>query len=122
MGTGRFYVYFLQVLTGDAPFRSVPRQALVYSVVHDGKRPDQPENASALGFSDSLWVFTRRCWDTKVELRPEVLEVVSHLGEAATHWNGLMPPCVKAEDVVSSSDEMSDSMKYGEFKILIFHS
>ena len=118
-GTGRFYLYFPQVLTGDIPFRGAPRPALVYYVVNDGKRPNKPENAPALGFSDSLWSFTQRCWDAKVELRPEVGEVVRHLGEAAINWNGLMPPCAKAEDVVSGSEEMSDSMKYGEFEIMI---
>jgi len=93
----------------------------VHSVVRDEKRPDQPENASVIGFSDSLWGFTRRCWDGQAESRPDVGEVVSHLGEAAIRWNGLMPPCAKVENVASSSVEMSDSTKYGEFKILTLH-
>ena len=120
VGTGRIYVCFLQVLTGDVPFRGVPRPALVFSVVHDGKRPDKPENASTLGFSHSLWSFIQRCWDGK-GLRPGVEEVVRHLGEAAVNWNGLMPPCARAEGVVSSSEEISDSMKYGEFEIFIVY-
>src|SRR5258708_7088197 len=74
-GTSRFYIHFLQVLTGEIPFRGVPQPALVYSVVHDGKRPDKPENASVLGFSDSLWNFTQRCWG-KMGLRPDIREVV----------------------------------------------
>jgi len=47
-----------------------------------------------------------------MESRPEVVEVVRHLGEAAGNWNGLMPPCVQAKAVV-------DLMKPGEFEVLI---
>ena len=85
-----FYVRSLQVLTGEIPFRGVPQSALGYAVVH-GKRPDKPENASAIGFSDSLWNFAQRCWDGKIELRPKVGEVITHLREAAANWDGRMP-------------------------------
>jgi len=80
-----------------------------------GKRPVKPENAPAIGFSDSLWDLARRCWDGKIELRPEVGEVVTHLGEAAAEWDGLMPPCVQADNFASCST--SDS-ELGEFGIL----
>ena len=120
-GIDHFYIYFLQVLTGETPFRGISRPALVYSVVHDKKCPDKPENAPDLGFSNSLWSLTQRCWDDEMGLRPGVGEVVKHLGEEAINWNGLMPPCAKAKDVVSDSEEMSDSMGYGELGILIFH-
>ena len=92
-----FYICFFQVLTGDIPFRGVQQLASVYSVVQ-GLRPVKPKNASAIGLSDSLWGFTQRCWDGKVELRPEVGEVVMHLAEAMASWDGLMPPCVQARD------------------------
>ena len=117
--TGCFYAYFLQVLTGETPFHDVRQAAPVLSAVW-GTRPAKPENAPAIGFSDSLWGFTQRCWDGKVELRPEVGEVVTQLEEAVASWDGLMPPCVQAENATSASKgEMSDSMKYSEFEILI---
>ena len=82
-----------------------------------GKRPDKPANASSIGFSDSLWGFTQRCWDGKIESRPEVGEVMKHLGEAAINWNGLMPPCVLSETVMPCSGEESSDL--GEFDIYI---
>jgi len=113
----RFYVSFLQVLTGETPFHDVPPSALGYFVVR-GKRPDKPENALAIGLSDSLWDFTQRCWDGKVELRPEVGEVVMRLGEAAASWDGLMPPCPRAGDVASDPEESElDSGGPSEFSI-----
>ena len=92
----------------------------MYSVVIDGKRPDKPENASVIGFSDSLWGFAQRCWDGKMELRPKVEEVVTHLGEAAANWSGLMPPSVQTENVASEDvEDTTDTVKYSELEILI---
>jgi len=88
-----------------------------YHVVR-GKRPDKPNNAPAIGFSDSLWGFTQRCWDGKIDLRPEAGEVVMHLGEAAAKWDGLMPPCVQAENAASCSEEETSDSEFGESEIL----
>ena len=114
----RLFFYFVQVLTGEIPFRKAHQTELVWSVVQ-GLRPDKPENASSIGFSDLLWGFVQRCWDADAKLRPNVMEVVTHLGEAAANWNGFMPPCVEVENVPSGPKESaSDSMDYREFEIL----
>lgn len=119
MGIGRSYTRFFQVLTGETPFRDIQQSALAFHVLR-GKRPDKPENATAIGFSDSLWRFTQRCWHRDVKSRPVVGEVVSHLKEAAANWDGLMPPHVQEnEDVASSSRGMSASNKPSGFEILI---
>ena len=123
--TGRFYLYFLQVLTGDAPFLGVPTSALVYRVVSGGVRPAKPWNAPALGFSDSLWAFTQRCWSGDVESRPGAEEVVTCLGEAVASWDGLMPPCAPAKIVTSDSrgawhsTVYLDSSEESEFDIAV---
>ena len=111
--------HFVQVLTGKIPFRGGRQMELGYSVI-EGLRPAKPENAAAIGFSDSLWEFTQRCWDSNMRLRPKVTEVVAHLGEAAANWCGVMAPCVQAENVASDSEEpISDSMQHCEFDIFI---
>lgn len=83
--------YLVQVLTGEMPFHDVQQPELGYSVVQ-GLRPTKPENAPAIGFSESLWGFVQLCWDSKKERRPEVAEVAAHLGEAAADWHGVMSP------------------------------
>lgn len=89
----------------------------VFSVV-DGHRPVKPENATTIGFSDSLWDFVQRCWDAKAESRPEAAEVVSHLAKATSEWNKDMPPCVQPENVPANLQEpVSDSMKYRELEV-----
>ena len=118
-GTTCFYVYLPQVLQGESPFRGIKDWALAWHVLR-GDRPGKPENAPAIGFSDSLWDFTERCWDGKMEFRPEVGEVVNHLEEAATKWNGLMPPCVQAKAFASGSEGAIDLTGRSEFEILIF--
>ena len=82
-----------------------------------GKRPDKPENAPAIGFSDSLWAFTQRCWSGGVGSRPGAGEVVTCLGEAVASWDGLMPPCAPVEKVTSDSKGVSDSKKYSELRL-----
>ena len=114
-----FYYYFAQVLTGEIPFRKVRQTELGWYVVQ-GLRPDKPENASSIGFSDLLWGFVQRCWDADGKLRPNVMEVVTHLGEAAANWNGFMPPCVEVENVPSGFKEFaSGSIEDCEFETLI---
>ena len=116
MGVACFYVSFLQVLTGEIPFRGVPQSALGHSVVQ-GRRPDKPENALVIGFSDSLWEFTQRCWDGRMESRPQVGEVVTRLRGAAADWDGLMPPRSLVESIASGSGGMLNLGKYSEFEL-----
>jgi len=119
VGICDFYVYSLQVLTGEVPFHGIPQSALGYHVVVRGKRPDKPRNASAIGFSNSLWGFTQRCWDGRMERRPKVGEVVTQLREAAANWDGLMPPGAQAGSAASGYEEpKSDPEEFGESAIL----
>jgi len=115
----RLFTYITQVLTGEAPFRKIRQTDLGFFVVQ-GIRPDKPENAATIGFSDSLWGFVQRCWDGDRDLRPRVAEVVTRLGKAAADWNGVLVPCVVVESVPSDSKEpLSDSMQHRELVFLI---
>ena len=81
-------------------------------LVVEGLRPKAPGNASAIGFSDLLWDFVQRCWDENKELRPQVADVVAHLGRAAREWDRPMPPHVlikASQDPGSAPSEHSKS-------------
>ncbi|KAF9785123.1 kinase-like domain-containing protein [Thelephora terrestris] len=109
-----FGLVIFQVITGELPFRGFGPTGHIYPVI-EGKRPDKPDNAPAIGFSDPLWAFTQRCWHADMKERPQVAEVVEHLGQASAEWNGVMAPHVKAERVVTDSQEPpSDTMKHRE--------
>jgi len=83
------YMYPLQVLTGETPFRGIPWWTLA-SGVSCGLRPGKPKNGAPIGFSDSLWGFTECCWGGEIESRPKVGEVVTELGKAADDWDRLI--------------------------------
>ena len=123
VGNGCYNMRPLQVLTCETPFSGIRQSALAYHVLR-GKRPDKPENAAAIGFSDSLWEFTQCCWDGKMELRPEVGDVVAHLEEAAGNWDGLMPPHIRVGtqngNDVSEPKGALGSNERSELEILIF--
>ena len=77
----------------------------------NGSRPTKPQNAPAIGLSDSLWDFIQLCWDSDRTRRPtaaEVLEcleedapILSHVPaavEPGPEGNDLDPPRVAGED------------------------
>ena len=109
--------YAIQVLTDEVPFPGLRMGEIAMSVM-EGRQPSKPENASDIGFSNSLWDFVQRCWDGTSALRPKITEVVSQLGEAAAGWNGVMTPHVVVEDDVPGTEEMeSESMAHCKFHI-----
>ena len=84
-----------------------------------GKRPKEPEDASAIGFSDSLWDFVQRCWNRNKELRPQVADVVAHLGREARTWNRPMPPHAQIKgSIPTSQDQVSGSSGRSKFENL----
>jgi len=111
------FIYIFQVLTGKLPFPGLGMAEIVLNAVQ-GIRPTKPENASAIGFSDSLWDFVQRCWDGKMELRPKVAEVVSQLERVAAGWSGVMSPCTQVD---APPDPPSDPMAQCKPRILILH-
>lgn len=113
------YLYFIQVLAGKVPFYELQLAELGYAVVK-GRQPEEPENASAIGFSDSLWDFVQLCWNGDRTQRPKVASLVAHLGEAATNWNELIPPCGPIEGVTRvTCGERPDLVENRELKISI---
>lgn len=42
----------------------------------DGKRPERPEGAEGVWFTDDLWRMLNRCWETQPESRPNVAVVL----------------------------------------------
>jgi hypothetical protein len=108
----------IQVLTGEAPFFGPFRS--VFPVV-GGLRPQKPNNAPSIGFSDHLWAFVEKCWDGDVGLRPDVKEVVTCLRQTNTEWEGVMLHSLKdKQDVTTrSQDEKSDLWRIRESEPLI---
>jgi len=52
----------------------------------DGGRPQKPEAAESLGFTNELWGIVEQCWSADASTRPDVETVLSHLNHATWSW------------------------------------
>ena len=106
---------FRQVLTGKQPFPNMRPPELAYHV-SSGLRPDKPEDAKAIGISDSLWELIQKCWLGDKTRRPQIQEVMAGVGNAADKWHTDMPPS-GAEHREEAVEEDSDELEHGKFSL-----
>ena len=59
----------------------------VVSEILEGRRPQKPEAAESLGFTDELWSMIERCWREEPDERPEVKEMLDCLERGAQTWD-----------------------------------
>ena len=60
---------------------------MVIRRITGGIRPQKPEGARRLGFSDELWRTVELCWLEDRNARPSVEDILSVLSEATAFWN-----------------------------------
>jgi len=75
-----------QVLCGYHPYVEIQSDILVVNAIMEGARPEKPEGATSLGFSNEMWEIVERCWLEDRNARPGVENILSYLNDAATHW------------------------------------
>jgi hypothetical protein len=118
--TSWLFVTFIQVLTGELPFREHKQKELVYYVPR-GTRPEKPANAKDLGISDPLWELIQKCWDGEITRRPQIQEVVKGVCVAAANWHTDMPPASDTEQWDDSLVyEESDEFKHSGFPLFLW--
>ena len=77
---------YLQVLSGKPPFWEITNKGAVIYAIMEGVRPEKPEEAESLGFTEGLWEVAQRCWLPNPSARPDVRNVLSHLNHATWSW------------------------------------
>ena len=60
---------------------------MVVNEVMEGVRPNKPEGAKRLGFSDELWKTVELCWLEDRNARPRVGDALSSLSDAMAFWS-----------------------------------
>ena len=104
------FTYTVQVLESGSP------QAISMPLPHEGQgtgvHQPKPGNASAIGYSDSLWNLVECCRDEDAKLRPTIAEVASQLERAAAEWGAVMPHYAQV-------DSEENSVTHCEFGISI---
>ena len=82
--------------------------------ISSGFRPAKPENAEAIGISESLWNLIQKCWDGDKARRPKIQNVVEGVANVAANWHVLTPPPA-TENWEDTDDEDLDSLENSEF-------
>jgi len=100
-------------LTGEQPFSGIKSIELAFKVL-SGFRPAKPENAEAIGISESLWKLIQKSWDGERMQRPRVQEIVEGVADAAANWHVVTPPSV-TKDGEDAGDEEPDELESCEF-------
>ena len=110
-----------QVLTGEQPFSGIKSIELAFKI-SSGFRPAKPENAEAIGISESLWMLIEKCWDGERTRRPQIQEVVEGVADAAANWHVVTPPSVTkhGEDTDEEESDELESCEFSPFHILPF--
>ena len=78
-----------QVLCGSPPFRDLANSSMVVVEILKGTRPEKPEDAASLGFTDKLWEIVERCWSADKDVRPTPEAVLSCLHGASSKWRAV---------------------------------
>lgn len=117
-----FFLLFLttcQVLTGERPFHGVKPTELAFNI-SSGVRPAKPENAEAIGISESLWELIQKCWDRRKTRRPQIQEVVEGVANAAANWDVFTPPSVMGpeEDTIEKESDELEHSELSSFSIV----
>jgi hypothetical protein len=60
---------------------------MIIRMITGGIRPEKPEGATRLGFSDELWKTVELCWLEDRNARPSVEDILSSLKEATAFWD-----------------------------------
>lgn len=81
-------------MTEKVPFAEENRHTVIHKVLK-GDRPERPNNAAAIGLSDSVWKIAEGCWREERAKRTTIQVVLEQLNEAVQHW---VPPSVLAAD------------------------
>ena len=76
-----------QVLCGHHPYVEIHSDIMVIRAITEGVRPEKPEGARHLGFSDELWRTVELCWLEDRDARPVVQDILSSLKAATAFWD-----------------------------------
>jgi len=89
-----------EVLSGHIPFERFPTW-VISGKVFRGDRPERPQGANGVWFTDEVWEVLGFCWTPQPENRPSIGDVLLCLDEASRSWE---PPSPHLSVVLSTAD------------------
>ena len=94
-----------EVLSGQVPFELCQDRTVIWKVIR-GERPERPEGAKGVWFTDDLWETLNLCWATRPENRPRIQVVFRCLNRASSAWK---PPSPQMDGNSTIGEENSRS-------------
>jgi len=79
-----------EVLSGHIPFDRFPTW-VISGKVFRGDRPERPQGAKGVWFTDEVWEVLGFCWTPQPENRPSIEDVLQCLDGASGSWEPLSP-------------------------------
>ena len=76
-----------QVLCGHKPYVEITSDVSLMNAIMEEVRPEKPERAACLGFTQNLWRMLEQCWLEDRSARPSVEDILPCLNDAALHWD-----------------------------------
>ena len=83
-----FGMVIYEVLSQHKPFYKY-MEPIVYGMLSRGDRPERPEGAGGIWFTDDVWEVLERCWQAEPKNRPSIKDVLRCLEETLQSW---VPP------------------------------
>jgi len=104
-----FGMVIYEVLSGQAPFAPLNDCAIILKTI-EGERPERPEGAEGVWFTDDLWETLKLTWATQPGHRPSIAAVLERLERASrateehSHQMGEIQEVDKGDDEGLASD------------------
>ena len=89
-----------EVLSGHVPFYRYADLSVPGKVVR-GNRPERPQGAGGVWFTDPVWKMLRRCWVAQPKNRPTIEDILRCLENPSRAWT---PPSLPQGAVSSTTD------------------
>ena len=83
------------MLCGHAPYHNLVNETAVIVAITEGVRPEKPEDAAHLGFTEVLWNTVEQCWLEDSSARPGVEDILFCLNGAPLPRSGIRRATVR---------------------------
>ena len=95
-----------EVLSGHIPFYQLANRAISGKILR-GDRPERPQGAEGVWFTDEVWGVLGSCWTTQPESRPSIEDVFQYLGKASRSWK---PPSPRLLAALSTANPLTQGL------------
>ena len=104
-----FGMVIFEVLAGTGWLPSSYDRVVISIMAMIEQRPERPQGAEAVWFTDDLWGILEQCWSPEPKGRPTAETILEHLERGSTSWQPLPPTTDGDFQTDSDDDSQTDS-------------